>query len=238
MTANSRRARSGSGLAATSRILVRPPAICPVCGLRHWPSPSKSVNPLGKFGAMVCAANSAHSASVRGWRPLILRPKNNSATSMCCSAGSRHEDGGAGNSAQPASSQARAGTVQFRRTGQWLFRSERRRPDGLPAKALEELGNLAIVHRRKRALQAPRLLEHPARSTRRVEEQRPPGFGSRVLPGMRDAARYKGTGAGAADGDPIVDLEGEFSAQNIDQLVTVVVEVKRGIRARRRGLLE
>src|SRR4029077_114457 len=62
-----------------------------------------------------------------------------------------------------------------------------------------------------------------------VEEQRPPGFGSGVLPGVRNAARYEGTGARAADCDPIVDLEGELSAQNIDQLVAIVMEVKRRI---------
>src|SRR5690242_9417378 len=64
--------------------------ICPVCGLRHWPSPSKMVKPSGKFGVMACAANSAHSISVSGSRPLMLRPKNNSATSIRCSAGNRH----------------------------------------------------------------------------------------------------------------------------------------------------
>ena len=119
--------------------------------------------------------------------------------------------------------------------GPQLFRSERGRSDGFPAKALEELGNLAIVHRRKGAPQAPRLLEHPARPTRRVEEQRPPGFGSGVLPCMRDAARYEGTGPGSADCELVVDLEGELSAQNIDQLVAAVVEVKRRIGAWRRG---
>src|SRR5271169_395223 len=46
---------------------------------------------------------------------------------------------------------------------QQLFGSERGRSDGLPAKALEELGNLAIVHRRKRALQA-----RPAARHRRI----------------------------------------------------------------------
>src|SRR5690348_9445512 len=72
-----------------STILVRPSAIFPVRGLRHCPSPSKTVKPAGKFGVMVSATNSAHSASVSGPRSLILRPKNSSATSMGCSPGSR-----------------------------------------------------------------------------------------------------------------------------------------------------
>src|SRR5207253_11445118 len=122
--------------------------------------------------------------------------------------------------------------------GRLPFPSERGRPDGLPAELPEELGNFAIVHRGKRALQAPCLLEHPARATRRVEEERPPGLGSRVLPSMRNAARYKGTSAGPAGRDPIADLEGEFSAQNIDQLVAVVVEMERRIGAGGRGILE
>src|SRR5215470_14395799 len=38
---------------------------------------------------MVCAVNSAHSVSLNGSRPLMLRAKNNSATSICRSPCSR-----------------------------------------------------------------------------------------------------------------------------------------------------
>src|ERR1700730_3346384 len=130
--------------------------------------------------------------------------------------------------ATPASRRSRQATAAL--SERQLVRSEWGRPEGLPTEALEEIGNLTIVHRRKRALQAPCLLKHPARSARCVEEQRTPGFGTRVLPGMGDAARYEGTSTGTAGCDLIVDLEGKLSAQNsaqnIDQLVAVIMEVK------------
>jgi hypothetical protein len=47
------------------------------------------VKPSGKFGVMVCAVNSAHSVSLNGSRPLMVRAKNNSATSIRRSPGSR-----------------------------------------------------------------------------------------------------------------------------------------------------
>jgi hypothetical protein len=50
---------------------------------------------------------------------------------------------------------------------------------------------------------------------------------------VRNSARYEGAGPGSADCDLVIDLERELPAQNIDQLVAIVVEVKRRIGAGR-----
>src|SRR5207249_7859932 len=80
----------------------------------------------------------------------------------------------------------------------WL---QRIGPDDLPAVTLALLGLLALVHRCSGALRALLLLEQPARSGRGVEEHRPRRLCAAVLPGMLDAARHDGAGAGTTDGD-------------------------------------
>jgi len=79
------------------------------------------VKPSGKFGVMVRAANSVHSASVSGSRPLTPRLKNNSATSIHRSASNRQvsDAAGSGNSAQAVSNnrQVSAGIAQILANG-------------------------------------------------------------------------------------------------------------------------
>ena len=77
-----------------------------------------------------------------------------------------------------------------------------------------QLGGFLLVHRRNGAVRPVLFLEQPSRASGSVEEQHARGFRTAVLPGVRDAARHEGTGAGAADrclvADPERDLAGEL----------------------------
>src|SRR3981189_318476 len=58
----------------------------------------------------------------------------------------------------------------------------------------------------ERPLVLEHLLDVLARMTRRIEEQRAPGAGTAVLPGMRHVARQERAGAGAAGENLVTDL--------------------------------
>jgi hypothetical protein len=55
---------------------------------------------------------------------------------------------------------------------------------------------------------------------------------------MRNIAPHEGAGAWPADRDCIADLEGDLAAQDVGDLVAVVMEMHRGNGADRRHLLE
>src|SRR5271170_3344783 len=55
---------------------------------------------------------------------------------------------------------------------------------------------------------------------------------------MRNITRHEGAGTGPADRDCVTDLEGNLAAQDVGDLVAVVMEMHRGHGADRRHLLE
>src|SRR5881296_907419 len=115
---------------------------------------------------------------------------------------------------------------------------ERRWSDDLPTMAPAQFGRLPLVHRGEGAVRPLLLLQQPARPGRSIEKQHPPGLRAAVLPGMRDAARHEGAGAGAADRDLVADLEGDLAAQDIGHLVAVMMQMERALCPGGNGFLE
>jgi hypothetical protein len=67
--------------------------------------------------------------------------------------------------------------------------------------------------------------KNPAGPGRGIEERHGAGFGVSVFPGMRHAAWHEDAGARPTDRELVADLEGDFAAQHVGHLVTVVGKV-------------
>src|SRR5437588_8148569 len=96
-------------------------------------------------------------------------------------------------------------------------RSERRRPDDLPAVPVADFGEFLLAQRTDRAMQ--QLLKELTRPAGRIEEQHLARLGAGALPGMRDIARHEGAGTWPADGGLLADLERDFAAQDVGHFV-------------------
>src|ERR1700720_1277835 len=81
-------------------------------------------------------------------------------------------------------------------------------------------------------------LEKAAGIGRRIQEQHAGGFGARVFPRMRYAARQEGTGARPADRNLVADLKGDFAAQYVRHLVAIAVKMECRLGAGRRSFFE
>src|SRR6516225_10345521 len=114
--------------------------------------------------------------------------------------------------------------------------SERRRADDLPAMPFSNRAKLLLVHRVYRSFY--HLLEQLSGPSGGVHEQHAACLGAGALPGMRYIARHEGAGAWPADCDCVADLEGDLAAQDVSDLVAVVMEMRRGHGADRCHLLE
>src|ERR1700756_1616311 len=102
-------------------------------------------------------------------------------------------------------------------------RLERRRTDDLPAVAAPHFVGFRSIDRPGPPPQS--FLKKPRRPRPGIEERHGAGFGVSVFPGMRHAAWHEGAGARPTDRELVADLEGDFAAQHVGRLVTVVVKV-------------
>src|SRR6266849_1338637 len=82
------------------------------------------------------------------------------------------------------------------------------------------------------------LLEQLSGPAGSVQEQHAPRLSPGALPGMWHVARDESAGSWPSDCDRVSDLEGDLAAQDIRDLVTVVMQVHRRQGANWRHLLE
>src|SRR5262249_1272976 len=107
--------------------------------------------------------------------------------------------------------------------------SQRRRPEKLPAVALQHFAQLDFAHRGKFAPGALLLFDQSARFARRIEKQHATGVRAGPFPARRPIARHEGTGARTTDGNLVADHECDLAAEDICYLITVMMPVERAL---------